>query len=352
MRIHIALATMVLAASASPGLAATLAAPTITRWNIGGPGGWDYLTLDAASHRLFVTRSDRVMVLATADGSVVGTIPDTAGVHGVAFDRGNGKGFTSNGRGNSVTRFDLATLRVESVFPVSGQNPDAIVFDDASHEVWTFNGRSHDATALDPASGRIVATIPLGGKPEFAVSDGRGRIFVNDEDHATLLVIDAKRHALQATWKLDGCESPSGLAFDAAHRRLFSVCANKEMAVTDSGDGHHVASVPIGRGPDAVAYDAESRRIYSSNGADGTLTVIREQDADRFEAEATIPTQKSARTLALDSGGHRVYLAAAAFEPAPAASAGHPAQRPPMTPDSFAILAVPIGPAAPAKHTH
>ncbi len=346
MRIRTTLATMILASCVMPARAAPAPAPSVTRWSLAGTGGWDYLTLDPASGRLFVTRSDRVVVLATADGSVVGTIPDTDGVHGVALDRNKGKGFTSNGRGNSVTRFDLATLSVESVFPVSGQNPDAIVFDDATREVWTFNGKSHDATALDPDSGRVVATVPLAGKPEFAVSDGRGEIFVNDEDHATLLVIDAKRHDVRSTWKLDDCDSPTGLAYDAAHHRLFSVCANQRMAVTDSQTGRHVASVPIGRGPDAVAYDAESHRIYSSNGADGTLTVVREQGADRFDPVATIPTQKSARTLALDASGHRIYLAAASFEPTPAAETGQRARRPAIVPDSFCILVVPTTPPA------
>ena len=214
------------------------------------------------------------------------------------------------------------------------------MFDEATREVWTFNGRSHDATALDPDSGRVVATLPLGGKPEFAVSDGHGEIFVNDEDHAKIQVIDAKRHAVRSTWNLDDCESPSGLAYDAAHHRLFSVCANQRMAVTDSVSGKHVASVPIGRGPDAAAYDAESRRIYSSNGADGTLTIVHEESPDIFEVEATVPTQKSARTLALDAAGHRIYLAAADFAPAALATGGQPARRPAMVPDSFRVVVV------------
>jgi len=318
------------------------------RWPVGGAGGWDYLTLDAPTHRLFVTHSDRVVVLDTADGRALGTIGGTDGVHGVAIDRDGGKGYASNGRANSVTKFDLASLRVEATYPVSGTNPDAILFDTATHEVWTFNGRSHDATALAP-DGKVVATVPLDGKPEFAVTDGAGRIFVNDEDHATLKVIDARNHRVAATWQLDACESPSGLAFDAAHHRLFSVCRNRHMAVTDSESGRHVATVPIGSGPDGAAFDATTGFVYSSNGADGTLTVVRERTPDRFDVEATLPTQKSARTLALDPAAHRVYLAAASFEPAPAAKEGQAPQRPPMVPDSFCILVVDT---PPAQATH
>ena len=319
------------AAAASPETGGSLA-----RWNVGGNGGWDYLTLDAPTHRLFVTRSDRVMVLDTRDGSVAGTIPDTDGVHGVAIDRDGGHGFASNGRGNSVTRFDLKSLKVEGVFPVSGTNPDAIVFDKPSGEVWTFNGKSHDATALKSDSGKVVATVALDGKPEFAVSDGQGRIFVNDEDHATIKVIDVAGHRVSATWKLDDCESPSGLALDDASHRLFSVCANGHMAVTDATDGRHVATVPIGLGPDGVVYDAGFHRVYSSNGKDGTLTVVHERDPEHFDVEAAIPTQRSARTIALDPTDHRVYLAAAMFDAAPVP----PGQRPAMVAGSFSILVV------------
>jgi DNA-binding beta-propeller fold protein YncE len=312
------------------------AADAVQRWNIGGSGGWDYLSLDSSRHDLFVPRSDRVMVLSTRDGSVVGTIPDTAGVHGVAWDAKSGKGYTSNGRANSVTKFDLATLKVESVIPIPGQGPDAILFDEKTREVWTFNGHSHDATAIAADTGRIVATVALAGKPEFAVSDGHGTIFVNDEDHATMMVIDAASHRVRATWKLDDCEEPSGLAFDAAHKRLFSVCQNGHMAVTDSESGRHVATVPIGKGPDGAAFDAGLGDVYSSNGVDGTLTIVHERDPNHFDVEATLETQKSARTLAVDPADHRVYLAAARFEGTPA-EGGH---RPPMVPDSFAILIV------------
>lgn len=336
------------------GLAAILAvttsaafADTVQRWNIGGPGGWDYLTADAATHRLYVPRFDRVIVVDTRDGHVIGTVPGTAGVHGVVLDRKTGKAYTSNGRGNSVTTFDVASLKVEGTYPVPAQGPDAIVFEDSSNEIWTFNGKSRDATVL-ATDGRVVATVPLAGKPEFAVSDAHGTIFVNDEDHASLIAIDVAARKVRATWKLDDCEEPSGLAFDAAHERLFSVCQNGHMAVTDAKSGRHVAAVPIGHGPDGAAFDAALGNAYSSNGSDGTVTVVHERDPDHFDVAATIDTQKSARTIAIDSADHRIFVAAARFEDS--GTPTQPGHRPPMVPDSFEILVV-TPPGAPSRQT-
>ena len=309
----------------------------VQRWNLGGTGGWDYLTADAATHRLYVPRFDRVMVVDTRDGRLVGTVPGTEGVHGVALDPKSGKAYTSNGRGNSVTKFDIASLRVEGTYPIPGQGPDAIVFAESTNEIWTFNGRSRDATVL-AADGRIVATVALAGRPEFALSDGHGTIFLNDEEHANLIAIDVAARRVRATWKLGDCEEPSGLAFDAANRRLFSVCRNGHMSITDSASGRHVATVPIGRGPDGAAFDAALGNAYSSNGADGTVTVVHERDADHFDVARTIDTQKSARTIAIDPGDHRIFLAAARFEET--GTPPQPGHRPPMVPDSFAILVV------------
>jgi DNA-binding beta-propeller fold protein YncE len=321
-------------------------ADAVQRWSIGGPGGWDYLTADAATHRLYVPRFDRVMVVDTRDGHVVGTVAGTEGVHGVVLDRKSGKAYTSNGRGNSVTKFDAASLKVEATYPVPGQGPDAIVFDESSNEIWTFNGRSRDATVL-ATDGRLVATVPLAGKPEFAVGDGRGTIFLNDEDHANLIAIDVAAHRVRATWKLDDCEEPSGLAFDAVHERLFSVCQNGHMAVTDAKSGRHVATVAIGRGPDGAAFDAALGNAYSSNGRDGTVTVVHERDPDHFDVAATIQTQKSARTIAIDPTDHRIFLAAARFEETGTPS--QPGHRPPMVADSFAILVLAPPHAAPRQ---
>lgn len=325
-------AAIVFASSAD---AATL--HQLDRWAVGGSGGWDYLTIDSSAHRLFVTRSDRVLVFDTRDGKNLATITGTEGVHGVALAPRFNRGYTSNGRADSVTEFDLKSLKVLRTFPISGHNPDAIVFDEPSGHLFTFNGKSHDATVLDASSGHTLATIPLNGKPEFAVSDGRGRIYVNDEDHARLNVINVKKDIVVATWNLDGCEEPSGLALDRAHHRLFSVCSNGQMAVTDADNGRHVASVPIGQGPDAVAFDASRHEIFSSNGQDGTLTVVEQSDADHYAVAATVETQKSARTAALDPATHRLYLAAAEFEPAHEVT-GQPKSRPVVKGDTFAIL--------------
>jgi YVTN family beta-propeller protein len=305
-------------------------------WNTGGSGGWDYLAVDGAGKRLFVTRSDRVDVLDLANGKLLGQVAPTNGVHGVALAPSLGKGYASNGKGDSVTVFDLKTLATTATIAIDGHNPDAIVFDAPTSRVFTFNGRSNDATVIDAVTEKTVATIPLGGKPEFAISDGKGRVYVNIEDRGELSMIDARAAKVLATWKLTDCEEPSGLAFDPAHARLFSVCQNGHLVVTDAQSGKHVTTVAIGKGPDAVAFDAERHLVFSSNGEDGTLTIIQQQSADRYDVLANLPTQHSARTLALDPQSHRLFLAAAQFEPLPAEHAAH--QRPAMKAGSFTVL--------------
>jgi YVTN family beta-propeller protein len=305
---------------------------------LGGPGGWDYLNVDSTAHRLFVARADRVLVMSTLDGSLVKTIRDTQGVHGIALAPDLGKGFTSNGRANTVTVFDLLTLETNNVIALAGRNPDAILYDKASKRVYTFNGASQDISAIDPVQGKVVATIAAGGKPEFAVTDDNGRIFVNIEDTAQILAIDSLTARAIATWKLPNCEEPTGLALDRAHRRLFSVCRNAVLAVTDADTGKPVAMLPIGNGPDAAAFDADRGLLFSSNGQDGTLTVIHQDDADHYSVLANVPTQKSARTMALDASSHRVYLVAADFAPTPLPREGQPHPRPAMVEGSFRVL--------------
>ncbi len=309
----------------------------------GGPGGWDYLTVESASKRLFIARMDRVLVVDTRDGSLLATIADTQGVHGVALAPDLGKGFASNGRADTVTVFDLKSLATIGTIPVSGHNPDAILYDKASGHLYTFNGRSQDISVIDPAKAAVIATIPAGGKPEFAVSDGAGRIFYNIEDTSQLSAIDSSRSKRIATWPLNNCEEPSGLAFDAAHRRLFSVCGNGVLAVTDSLSGRHVAEVSIGRGPDAAAFDPATGLVFSSNGQDGTVTVIHEDDPDHYSVVGTVVTQKSARTMALDPGSHEIFLVAAEFgaPPAPSADNAHP--RAPILDGSFRVLGLGAG---------
>ena len=307
---------------------------------LGGPGGWDYLTVDPAAQRLFIARADRVLVMSTTDGRLLGTIPHTEGVHGVALAPDVGRGFVSDGRADTVTVFDLKSLATVGTFTVSGHNPDAILYDAASHHLFTFNGRSQDITVLDPVTGATLATLAAGGKPEFAQADGRGHVFFNIEDTAQLGELDATATRQVATWPLPGCEEPTGLALDAVHQRLFSTCGNGVLIVTDAASGRHVATLPIGRGPDAAAFDAGRGLVFTSNGEDGTLSVIHEDDPDHYSAVATVTTQPSARTLALDPASHRLYTVAAQVGARPAATAAEPHPRPPVLDGSFRVLVI------------
>jgi YVTN family beta-propeller protein len=320
--------------------AATPNMEVLQRWKLGGDGGWDYLTLDPAKKRLFISRATRVDVVSVESGKLIGAIPDTQGVHGIALAPALNRGFTSNGRANTVTAFDLDTLKVIQEAKVSGRNPDAILYEPSGKHVFTFNGASKDVTVLDASSLAVITTIPVPDKPEFAAQDGRGQIFVNIEsDPGQMVVIDTQTLKVKSTWPLPGCNSPSGLAIDSAHRRLFSVCDGKVMAVTDAVGGKQVALVPIGEHPDAAAYDAKRGLVFSSNG-EGTLSVVHQDGADSYSVVQTLPTQRGARTMALDAAAGKVYLATADFGPAPAPTAEQPHPRPAMLPDSFVMLVV------------
>jgi len=278
------------------------------------------------------------MVVDPYKGTAVGDIPDTAGVHGIALAQDLGKGFTSNGRDNSVTVFDLKTLKETAKIKIEGQNPDAILYDPASQRVFTFNGRSNNATVIDAAKQTVVATIPLDGKPEFGVSDGKGMVFVNIEDKSELTEIDAKKAIVVNKWSLAPCEEPSGLAIDQKNRRLFAGCHNKMMAVVNADTGKVVATPAIGEGVDANAFDADQQLAFSSNG-DGTLTVVHEDAPDKFSVTENAATQRSARTMALDTLNHDIYLVAAEIEEAPPAKEGERPRRT-MKPGTFTLLVV------------
>lgn len=303
---------------------------------LGGEGGWDYLTYDPATHRLFITRGTHVMVVDTVAWKASADIPDTAGVHGVAL--APGRGYTSNGREAMSTVFDLATLKVlEKV--KTDEGPDAIVYDPASGRVFTLNGRASTATAIDAKGGQAPVSIPLGGRPEFAVADGHGHVFVNIEDKSELVMIDSKKLAVKARWSLAPCEEPSGLAIDVKHHRLFSGCRNKMMAVVDDESGKVVATVPIGQGVDANRFDPETQLAFSSNG-DGTLTVVHEDSPDKYTVVDNVATARGARTMELDETTHTVFLVTADFGPPPAATTENPHPRPTMLPGSFKLLVV------------
>jgi len=304
---------------------------------IGAEGGWDYVTMDSAARRLYVSHATRVFVVDADSEKVVGEIPDTPGVHGIAVAPKLNRGYTSNGRSNNVTIFDLKTLKVLGQAP-TGQNPDSIVYDAPSNRVFTFNGRSNDATAIEAGTGKAAATIPLGGKPEFAVSDGKGKIYVNIEDTHEVAEIDTGKLAVTKRYSLTGCEEPSGLALDIKHRRLFSVCANKVMVMSEPDSGKVIAAVPIGQGTDGAGFDAERGLAFSSNG-EGTLTVVGEVSG-KYEVVETVPTQRGARTMTLDPKTHKIYLPTAQFGPTPAATPQQPRPRPAALPDSFMLLVV------------
>ena len=334
------LKALVLSLLLSPALFATdPGLHVIKTYKIGGEGWWDYLKLDAETHRLFISRGTHVIVMDTTSGKQVGEIPDTPGVHGIAFAPEAGRGFTSNGREGTVSIFDLQTLKPLGKVENVGENPDAIIYDPATKRIFTMNGRSHDSTAIDAATGKIVGKIPLDGKPEFAVSTAAGEVFANIEDKSEMVRLDPKDLKVTATWPLAPCESPSGLAMDVANRRLFVGCDNKMMAVVNADTGKVITTLPIGEGVDANRFDPGTQYAFASCG-DGSLTVIHEDSPDKFSVVQSVATQRGARTMAIDLKTHEVYLVTAKFGPPPAPTAQQPRPRPSMVPDSFVVLVV------------
>jgi hypothetical protein len=306
-------------------------------FQLGGDGGWDYLLADAVQHRLYISRGTHVMVWDTKSEKLIGDIPNTPGVHGVALAPDLNRGFTSNGRDSSVTIFDLTSLATIGVIHGTGRNPDAITYDPVSKRVFTFNGGSASATAIDAATGTIVGTVPLGGKPENGQPDGEGNITVNIEDKSNVVKFDTRSLAVSATWPLAPCEEPTGMGADLAHHRLIIGCGNKLMAIMDANTGRVVATVPVGGGVDASGYDPNAGLAFTSNG-EGSVTVVRQDSPDSYTVVATVPTKARARTMALDPATGRVYTVTADFGPAPAATTANPRPRPPMIPGSFTLL--------------
>jgi YVTN family beta-propeller protein len=304
------------------------------RVTLGGEGGWDYLTYDKDAHRLFITRGTHVMVADTNTLKLTGDIPDLSGIHGVALAPDLGRGFISNGGDNTVTIFDLKTLKKLDNVKV-GERPDAILYDPFTKHVFTFNARSKDSTVVDAASGKVVGTVPLGGKPEFPASDGNGKVFVNIEDKSQIEEIDAAKLTVLNTWSVGPCQEPSALAFDKAHHRLFAGCDNKMMAVMDSGSGKVVTTVPIGEGVDAGRFNPNTQEVFMSCGV-GVLTVIHEDSPDKYTVTQNVPTAKGARTMAMDYESNVAYLVTAQRDPKPPA----PGQRPAMIPGSFELIVV------------
>lgn len=290
---------------------------------IGGEGNWDYLTYDAMADRLFVSRGTHVQVIDPAKGTVLAEIPDTPGVHGIALADDLGKGFISNGRDNSVTVFDLRSLRtLTKIKTEAGENPDFIAYDSISKRVFAFNGRSHNVSVIDAAELKLVATVPLDGKPESAVTDGTGTLFVNIEDKDAITKLDASKAEAVATWPIAGCHQPAALAIDREKRKLFTGCQNKRLVVVDANSGRDVAALPIGEGVDAAVFDPDTRLVFSSQD-DGTLTIVKEVTPGAYGVVQSVVTQLGARTLALNPKNHDLYLVTAEFE-IPAADQARP----------------------------
>jgi len=309
----------------------------LNKIKIGGSGGWDYVTADSANHRLYVSHGTSVAVVDTESGTVAGTIGELHGVHGIAVAAELNKGFISNGQSNSVTVFDLSTFAKTGEIQ-TGQNPDAICYEPKTQRVFTFNGRSSDSTAIDAKSNAVLATLPLGGKPEFCVAPGDGKLYDNIEDKSELVEIDAAKPAVLRTAKLDPCDGPSGLAMDTKDGVLFSVCDGKKMAVTDIKTMKVIATPEIGQGPDAAGFDPGTGIAFSSNGRDGTLTLVKQVNG-KWQAVDTVTTAPGARTMAVDTKTHKIYLLTAEFGPMPAAEPGKRV-RPPILPDTFHVLVV------------
>ena len=304
---------------------------------IGGDGGWDYLSIDTPARRLYVTHAAKIVVIDLDQDTVVGEITDTPGVHGFALAAELERGFSSNGRENKASIVDLRSLKTIGKVD-TGENPDAILYEPGQQEVYTFNGRGRSATVFSAKTATVVATIPLPGKPEFAVTDPLARrVYCNIEDQNEVVAIDTKTHKIAATWPLAPGEEPTGLAIDLAAHRLFVGCHNQRVVMLDSATGKMITSLPIGQGVDATAFDPGTRFIFNSNG-DGTVSIARMDTSNTLTAVQTLATERGARTMALDSQTHKIYLAAAKFEPQPALPPGEPRQRPTIVAGSFKVL--------------
>ena len=302
----------------------------------GGEGGWDYITVDTAGNRLFLSRGSHAMVIDLGRDSVIGDIPNTPGIHGVALAPELNRGFTTNGRDSSVTIFDYKTLAPIMTVKIPARNPDAILYDPATKRLFTFNGGTANSTAIDATNGSVIGNVDLGGKPESAVSEG-GKIYANVEDKSYIAVFDPKTLTVLARWPLAPCEEPTGLAIDRAHQRLFAGCGNKTMAVVDMRTGKVVASPTVGDGVDAAAFDPATQLAFTSNG-EGSITVVHEDTPDKYTVVETVPTQRGARTRALNPKTHRLYTVTADFGPTPAPTADRQRPRAPMIPGSFVVL--------------
>ena len=304
-------------------------------FHIQSAGGWDYIAIGPGNNRLYVSHGTQVNILDQTTGDSVGVIENTTGVHGIAFDKSQNKGFTSNGRLNNVTVFDLITNKVIAQIP-TGQNPDAIFYEPFSKKIITCNGRGKNLSIIDPVENKLIDSVAVGGKPETAVSNGEGKLYVNIEDKNEIVAVNTKTFKVEAHWSIAPAEEPTGLVFDKTTNRLFAGCGNKLLAVVNAANGKVIATLPIGDGCDGAAFDPETKTIFTSNG-EGTMSVFHEKSADKVEPVATVATKRGARTIAIDEQTHLIYMPTAEFEkPDPAA----PNARPKMIPGTFQVLVI------------
>lgn len=323
--------------------AAIAAAPAVAqksykladRVKLGGEGGWDYLTYEDGANRLFITRGNHVIAVDTNSLKQSGDITGLNGTHGVAIAPELGKGYISSGGDNMLVIFDLKTLAVLDKVKV-GERPDAILYDPSAKRVYTFNAKTQDSTVFDAKAGKVIGSVPLGGKPETAVADGKGNVYVNIEDKSEIVRIDTAKLSVAEHYPMAGCDEPSALAFDVAHRRLFAGCGSKIVAVVDPDAGKLVTTVDIGAGVDAGAFNPKTQQIFMSCGADGVVTVIHEDSPDKYSVVQNVQTAKGARTMALDASSNTVYTVSAQFDPTPPPAG----QRRKMLPDTFELLVV------------
>jgi len=310
----------------------------VNKFHIEGDGGWDYLNVDESTGRIFVSHSSVVQVIDEYNGKLLGTIPDTKGVHGIAIATDLNKAFISNGRDSSVTIIDLKSLAFIAKVPVTGQNPDAILYDPFSHRVFVYNGRTANATVIDGNTNKVISTIKLSGKPENSVTDGKGKVYVNIEDKSEIMVINATTNKVEQSWSIAPGEEASGMALDNENHLLFAVCSNKLMVVLSALTGKVITTLPIGEGSDGAAFDPALKRAYSSNG-EGTLTVVQELSPDKFKVLANVPTLPGARTITVDRKTHHIFMSTAEYETV-SPSAGNTNRRPAVKPGTFMVLDV------------
>jgi len=304
---------------------------------VGGEGGWDLMTVDSVAERLYVSHMNQIIVIDLVKDQIIGKITNTPGVHGIAIASDLGLGVTSNGRENKASIVDLRMLQTLSKAD-AGDAPDSMLYDPSQKEAWLFDERGDTATVIDVKAAKAVATVPLGGRPEFATVDPEAhRVYDNLENKSEVAVIDTQSHQVVTNWPIAPGESASGMAIDVTHHRLFIGCHNGKMAMMDSTDGKVLASVPIGQGVDADAFDPETRFAFASCG-DGTTTIAKEETPDKLTVVQTLKTERGARTMALDPATHKIYLATAQFEPQPPPTPGERWQRPQIIPGTFKIL--------------